>query len=279
MTFYGATDRTLVAEDGDGNILFLQLRTGRLAGGNGNVAAVWMEFERTPGIELDSAITAAATRIGMDRGQLGAQMEKPLAVLMKDGIITTRPPGSPSPRLRAIVADEADQPARREPADDEMRVPRRVAIAAAAGLAIALVLKPLPFWAQLQILLTIRRLRPRRAGLTETRLLAAAVKRAARHCPGPTECLEQSLGTFIAGALTGAPPDWCHGGSLMTDTYHAWVQAGRTAVDYTDQCQDGASLVTFICLLVSLLRATGDSAAGAAHLQVVLRDHLTPRRR
>jgi hypothetical protein len=245
-SYYGATDRTFVAIDDGHNILFLQVRTGRLAGGNANVASVWEQFEENPGVDLDGAIAAAAEQIGMHPSVLRAQVRGTAAHLISDGILTTRRPGPPPRRLRAILADESAQPARREPADPDQRVPARVAIAGAVALAIALVLKRLPFWVQLEILAAIRRVRPQRATLSDTRRLAAAVKRAARRCPGRVECLEQSMGAFIAGALLAAAPDWCHGGSLLQDTYHAWVQADDTAVDYTDQY--GVELTTMICV-------------------------------
>jgi hypothetical protein len=249
MKYYGATDRTLAAIDADGNILFLALRTGRFTGGNQNVAYVWTEFERTPGIDLDGAIAATASRLGMDTGELHAQMVRPVRVLRSGGVLTTRPPGSPAARVTAIRADEAAQPAQREAADAGATVPMRVLIAGATGLAIALVLTRLPFWVQLEILMAIRRRRPQRPGLPQTRRLAAAVKRAARRFPGRTECMEQSQAVFIAGALVlGAAPDWCHGSSLLTDTYHAFVQAGDTAIDYTNQYGRGGSLITMIRL-------------------------------
>jgi hypothetical protein len=249
VNYYGATDRTISALDGGQNILFLQLRTGRLAGGNSTVACVWEELERNPGIDLDGAIAAAAARIEIDPRELGAQMERPIAVLRRDGILTTRLPSDPPPRLRGIVAGETDQPTRREPADSDQAIPRSIAVVGAVGLAIALLMRMLPFWIQLEILIAIRRARPRRPPLTDTRRLAGAIKRAARYYPGVVECLEQSIAAFIAGALLGAAPDWCHGGSLQNDAYHAWVQSSDTAIDYTNQYQGGSALITMIRLL------------------------------
>ncbi len=246
MRDYGATDRTFSATDDEHNILFLQLRTGQLAGGNSPVAHVWEEFEREPGLDLEGAIAAAAARTGIDPAELRAQMQGLIRTLRSAGVLTTRPPGEPPRRLRAILADETSQPKLREPADLGASVPRRVAIAGAIGLLIALALQRLPFWVQLEILIAIRRARAQRPALSDTRRLAAAVKRTARRYPGRAECMEQSMAAFIAGALLGAAPDWCHGGSLLDDSYHAWVQAESIAVDYTDQY--GVSLTTMIRL-------------------------------
>jgi hypothetical protein len=255
MKIYAATDRTFVTLDSDRNILFLQLRTGRLTGANAQVAEVWQEFEQCPGIDLDRAIVAAAERIGMDPATLRSQMRGPVSVLLKDGILTTRPPAVPPRRIVAILAGETAQPERREPANPRETVPGRVAIASAMGLSIMLILKRLPFWVQLEILMAIRRALPQHATVAQTRQLAAAVNRAARWCPGRTECLEQSIAAFIGGALLGAPPYWCHGGSLLNDLYHAWVQAEDTAIDYTDQY--GGSITTMIRLLLIASVGTG----------------------
>jgi len=246
--YFGATDRTLAVVDDDHNILFLQLRTGRLAGGNSLVASVWEHFEQNPGVDLEGAIAAVAQRNGTEPAELSAQMHEPVAVLRRDGIITTRPPGEPPARIQAIRASETAQPTRREAADPDGSVPRRFTIAAAIGLTISIAVGWLPFWLQLEILIAVRRLRPKRPGLAGTQRLADAVARAARRYPGRTECLEQSIAAFVAGALLGAAPDWCHGGSLLSDTYHAWVQADRVAIDYTDQYQDGVLLTTMIRL-------------------------------
>ncbi|MFF7415700.1 lasso peptide biosynthesis B2 protein [Streptomyces lydicus] len=99
-------------------------------------------------------------------------------------------------------------------------------VAAAAGLALALVLLRLPFRH------TIRAVRwARRAGrrpLTPER--AAVLVEAARHSghlwPGRAACMETSLGAVLAAALLGRRLHWCLGVRFSPPPveYHAWAE-------------------------------------------------------
>ncbi|WP_063764573.1 lasso peptide biosynthesis B2 protein [Streptomyces sp. NRRL F-5053] len=99
-------------------------------------------------------------------------------------------------------------------------------LAAAAGLALALVLLRLPFRH------TVRGARAaRRAGrwpmeAAQAEALVNAVRHAARWWPGRAACLETSLGAVLAAALLGRRLDWCLGARFAPPPveYHAWAQ-------------------------------------------------------
>jgi hypothetical protein len=241
--YFGAIDSTVTWTDTHDQTLFLQIRTGQWFVGNAVYTALWDGLEE--GRALDTAIANLA-KAGADPVQVRRDVERDLPGLLRAGILTRRRPGSPPQRLQAIVGDET-QPGRREWVDSTDRIPRRVAMVGAVGFMAAMLLKPLPFRMQLEVLMAIRRACPLRPGLSDTRRLATAVKRAARWYPGRAECLEQSMGAFVAGALLRAAPSWCIGGRIVAASddgwaldpsapRHAWVESSdRTPVDYAEQ--------------------------------------------
>ncbi|MGW2370008.1 lasso peptide biosynthesis B2 protein [Streptomyces sp. NPDC001667] len=103
--------------------------------------------------------------------------------------------------------------------------PFRDRLAAAIGLALALVLLALPFRH------TVRAARwARRAGrhpLDRQRAedLVAAVRHTGRLWPVRAACMETSLGAMLAAALLGRRLDWCLGVrfSPPPTEYHAWA--------------------------------------------------------
>jgi hypothetical protein len=241
-TMYGATDVTVAARDADGYVLFLQTGTNQWVVAGPAAWRVWQALER--GLNVQDAVVAAAG--STDTAGVSAHLEPALPELARAGILTGRRPAPPAERLRSILAGGAPAP-RRESVDSLDRrdgESARVTLAAAAGFALALVLRLLPFRLRLEVLISVRRCRPRRPGLAETRRLAAAVKRIASRWPGSADCLEQSMASFLAGALRRAAPEWCLGGSIEGASYHAWVQAGDVAVDHAPQ--DGAEFMTML---------------------------------
>ncbi|OKI41664.1 hypothetical protein A6A29_37680 [Streptomyces sp. TSRI0281] len=103
-------------------------------------------------------------------------------------------------------------------------VPER--IAAAAGLALALVLLRLPFRHTVRTVRWARRagrrpLAPERAGA-----LVEAVRHTGRLWPGRAACMETSLGAVLAAALLGRRLDWCLGVRFSPPPaeYHAWAE-------------------------------------------------------
>lgn len=105
-------------------------------------------------------------------------------------------------------------------------------LAAAAGLALALVLLHLPFPDEVRFRYTVRAARlARRAGrrpleAPRAEALVGAVRHTTRLWPGRAACMETSLGTVLAAALLGRRLNWCLGPRLSPPPveYHAWAE-------------------------------------------------------
>ncbi|MBW5420077.1 lasso peptide biosynthesis B2 protein [Streptomyces sp. BG9H] len=63
----------------------------------------------------------------------------------------------------------------------------------------------------------------------------AAVRRAARWYPGRAACLELSLATLLALAVTGRRVAWCIGTADDPYRFHAWVKARGVAIASPDE--------------------------------------------
>lgn len=98
-------------------------------------------------------------------------------------------------------------------------------LAAAAGLALALVLLRLPFRHTIHVARLTRRLSRRELGAARAEALVGAVRHTARLWPGRAACMETSLGSVLAAALLGRRLDWCLGARFAPPPveYHAWV--------------------------------------------------------
>lgn len=102
----------------------------------------------------------------------------------------------------------------------------RERLAAAAGLALALVLLRLPFRHTVRVVRWARRAGRRPLDPTRANTLVAAVRHTGRMWPGRMACMETSLGAVLAAALLGRNLTWCLGVrfSPPPTEYHAWVQ-------------------------------------------------------
>ncbi|MEV2201488.1 lasso peptide biosynthesis B2 protein [Streptomyces fradiae] len=81
-------------------------------------------------------------------------------------------------------------------------------LAAAAGLALALVLLRLPFRHTVRAARLARRLGRRELEAARAEALVGAVRHTARWWPGRAACMETSLGAVLAAALLGRRLDW-----------------------------------------------------------------------
>ncbi|WP_327170142.1 lasso peptide biosynthesis B2 protein [Streptomyces sp. NBC_01336] len=108
--------------------------------------------------------------------------------------------------------------------------------AAATGLALTLVvLRCAPLRWTIAVATAATRLPSRTATVAEVERLHAAVRRAARIWPGRAACLEESLATFLAAALTGRRCRWVLGAAFLPQGAHAWVEAGGSVVGQAEQ--------------------------------------------
>jgi hypothetical protein len=103
---------------------------------------------------------------------------------------------------------------------------RRERVAAAAGLALAVLLLRLPFRHTVRAARWARLAGRRPLDLPRAEALASAIRHAGRWWPGRIACLERSLGTMLAAALLGRELTWCLGARLAPPPteYHAWVE-------------------------------------------------------
>lgn len=116
-------------------------------------------------------------------------------------------------------------------------------LAAAAGLALALVLLHLPLCRRARFRYTVRGARlARRIGRRDldparAEALVDAVRHTARLWPGRAACMETSLGAVLAAALLGRRLNWCLGVRFSPPPveYHAWAElpGGGPVGEYT----------------------------------------------
>jgi hypothetical protein len=101
----------------------------------------------------------------------------------------------------------------------------RQRLAAAAGLALALVLLKLPFRHTVRVTRLARNVSLRELDTARAEVLVAAVRHTARWWPGRAACMETSLGAVLAAALLGRRLDWCLGARFAPPPveYHAWA--------------------------------------------------------
>ncbi|MBB5933990.1 lasso peptide biosynthesis B2 protein [Streptomyces zagrosensis] len=84
-------------------------------------------------------------------------------------------------------------------------------MAAAVGLAVALVLLRLPFRHTVHIVRWARRAGRRPLTSQRAEVLVEAVRHTGRLWPGRAACMATSLGAVLAAALMGRRLDWCLG--------------------------------------------------------------------
>ncbi|KNB52028.1 lasso peptide biosynthesis B2 protein [Streptomyces caatingaensis] len=103
--------------------------------------------------------------------------------------------------------------------------PFRDRLAAALGLALALVLLGLPFRHTVRAARWARRAGRRPLGPERAEALVSAVRHTGRMWPVRAACMETSLGAMLAAALLGRRLDWCLGVrfSPPPTAYHAWA--------------------------------------------------------
>ncbi|WP_344581824.1 lasso peptide biosynthesis B2 protein [Streptomyces lunalinharesii] len=116
-------------------------------------------------------------------------------------------------------------------------------LAAAAGLALALVLLHRPLRRKVRFRYTVRGARlARRIGHRDldparAEALVDAVRHTARLWPGRAACMETSLGAVLAAALLGHRLNWCLGVRFQPPPveYHAWAEMpwGGPVGEYT----------------------------------------------
>ncbi|MFD8978709.1 lasso peptide biosynthesis B2 protein [Streptomyces sp. NPDC059564] len=104
-------------------------------------------------------------------------------------------------------------------------------VAGQVGLALALVLlRCTPLRITLAVARAATRLPGRAATVAEAETAHAAVRRGIRAWPGRAACLEESLATFLAAALTGRRLRWVLGARLIPHGAHAWVEAEEAVI-------------------------------------------------
>ncbi|MFJ6661276.1 lasso peptide biosynthesis B2 protein [Streptomyces sp. NPDC091377] len=97
-------------------------------------------------------------------------------------------------------------------------------LAAAAGLALALVLLQLRFRHTVRTVRLARRAGHRDLDVNRAEALVSAVRHTSRLYPGRAACMETSLGSVLAAALLGQRLEWCLGARFAPPPveYHAW---------------------------------------------------------
>jgi Transglutaminase-like superfamily len=231
---YGATHRFIALADSDGWVVFLDIKKGQWYVGNPSFWAVWEHLEM--GLDLENAVKlAAGTRIPLET--LQGDIERQTPRLEQLGILATRwkPPGKAA---RRVLADGPPASARVSVKQAEADSPSGYVTAAIVGFSIAIMLQRVPFWLKLRIIRASRRLRPQRPTLESTTQLVRAVSHIARRHKGMAECLEISLGAFLAGTMLGKAPTWCIGAHTNPLRCHAWLEVDGTAVDSAHGASD-----------------------------------------
>lgn len=201
----------------EGGIALLDARRGR---------GRWRVFDRVSaelwcatinGVPVDRAVDNVVASVTMHGGVTELRVRKDLAVVVAD--LTRSKLLAPAQRT-----DVRPTPPVRFATTDLPAL--SVRLAAQAGLALALAfLRCTPLRFTLAAARAATRLPGRPAGVEEAEQAHAAVRRAGRAWPGRSACLEESLGTFFTGALTGRRTRWVLGAAFLPQNAHAWVEA------------------------------------------------------
>jgi Transglutaminase-like superfamily/Coenzyme PQQ synthesis protein D (PqqD) len=214
-----------------GGIVLLDARTGQWYAMNATAAALWQQWQSTG--DFTTAVHAIAARFpsaGPERLQRDAQQLA--ATLLDRGLVqTSNPTHNPKP-VRALPPPP---PGSARTSCLPSPGPRKTSAAAALGLLAALVLKHSPFSLAPRAIGALRHRTARRpATMDQAQAVLAAVHRHGRLHPARAACLEHSLATVIALALTGLSADWCLGYANDPYRFHAWVETEGAAVTHPD---------------------------------------------
>ncbi|MFJ8589650.1 lasso peptide biosynthesis B2 protein [Streptomyces sp. NPDC093595] len=109
-------------------------------------------------------------------------------------------------------------------------------VAAQAGFALAVaLLRCTPIRVAIAVARAASRLPGRPATIGQAQSLHAAVRRAARPWPGRAACLEESLASYFAGALTGRRTRWVLGARFFPHGAHAWIEAEGAVIGQAEE--------------------------------------------
>ncbi|WP_445402590.1 lasso peptide biosynthesis B2 protein [Streptomyces sp. LE64] len=107
--------------------------------------------------------------------------------------------------------------------------PVRDRLVAAIALTLSLMMKRWPLRWQIAVVRLLRNLPPARLARLEA-LNSAVLTVIPSWWPGRVACMEISLATVIATALTGRRACWVLGARFLPDSAHAWVEVPEGAV-------------------------------------------------
>jgi hypothetical protein len=229
--YYGATEQVIGIKDEDAWILLLHLVSGEWLTGNPALGYVWEQLEH--GHELSAAIDAAAEG-WVPAETLRSALESQIPALVRHAMLVGKP-APPDRFARAILA--RGQPATRRvaPTASDGAASTREVVAAAVGFWIAILIQRLPFLVRLRFLRAVTRIRAQRPTLPSTLTLVGLNSARGGSHNGWAECLEISMGSFIAAALLGRAPSWCIGAAFAPLRPHAWLEVDGCAVDHAEQ--------------------------------------------
>lgn len=108
-------------------------------------------------------------------------------------------------------------------------VPRRDRLVAAVALALSLTVSRLPLHWQIAAIRLLRGLPYVRLARLEA-LYAAVLAVIPSWWPGRIACMEISLATVLASALTGRQARWVLGARFLPDAAHAWAEVPEGAI-------------------------------------------------
>lgn len=178
-------------------------------------ARLWTEI--TSGTPVDQAVDGLVAQLTRQGSVTDARVRKDLAAVLQDLtrsdllVPAQRNADRPTPSVRFTTVASGSFAVR---------------IAAQAGLALALtLLRCTPLRVALAVARAATWLPGRPADVAEAEAAHAAVRHAGRAWPGRAACLEESLGTFLACALTGRRTRWVLGAAFLPQSAHAWVEA------------------------------------------------------
>lgn len=113
-------------------------------------------------------------------------------------------------------------------------VPARYRALASVALALTLAAGQLPLRHRIRLVRSIRAL-PYAAPARLNRLHTAVLAARPRWWPGRIACLETSLATVVAAALTGRRARWVLGARFQPHAAHAWAEVPGSAVGRDEQ--------------------------------------------
>jgi hypothetical protein len=209
-------------EEDHGGVIVLDTVAGRWLALNATAGEFWRSWDGGAGFD-DTVASVAAAHPDVPRTSVRADAERLLGELLSLGLIEA------VPTVKSAPAGVGMAEAPPEPTGPRPGWPR-ICAAVIFLMAAALLVRCSFRFSYLLVRASRRKWCRRVPTPRQARTTVTVVSRAARHYPGRSACLEQSLAAVLMAAAARRQLDWCLGSAPDPYRFHAWVEVAGQAV-------------------------------------------------